>query len=111
MIYNDFEIRAWQADEDLIQVLVHSSPAGDMQHPVMIAVDHDILSSIQQQKDASWYQHFQHSDQVIEIGRQLATMLLPPPVYALLLRSQERIGPQQGLRLRLCLDDSLMDYP
>jgi hypothetical protein len=111
MIYNDFEIRAWQADQDHIQVLVHSSPAGDMLRPLMIAVDPAILSSIQQQRDTSWYQHFQDSDQIIEIGRQLATILLPPPVYELLLRSQERIGPQQGLRLRLCFDDRLMDYP
>lgn len=111
MIYSDFEIRAWQVDKDHIQVLVHSSPAGDMPRPLMVAIDSAMLSSIQLQRDGSWYQDFQNSDQVIEIGRQLATMLLPPPVYALLLRSQERIGPLQGLRLRLCLDDKLMDYP
>jgi hypothetical protein len=34
MNFIDFELRAWQADAEHVQVMVHSSPAGDMREPV-----------------------------------------------------------------------------
>jgi len=33
------------------------------------------------------------------------------PIYTLLTRSLERIAPEDGIRLRLCLDEALIDFP
>ena len=48
-----------------------------------------------------------------EVGRQLARLLLPDDVWRLLGESLRIIVPQAtlGLRLRLCLDDDLIDLP
>ncbi len=45
------------------------------------------------------------------LGRRLAQTLLPPAVFSMLTRALDRLEPDQGLRLRLCLDDSLVDLP
>ena len=37
MEFIDFEIRAWQADDEHVAVLVHSSPLGEMRRPTMVA--------------------------------------------------------------------------
>jgi hypothetical protein len=48
-----------------------------------------------------------------EVGRQLARLLLPDDVWRLFGESLRIIAPQAtlGLRLRLCLDDDLIDLP
>ncbi len=112
MDYNDFELRAWQIDETHIGVLVHSSPAGDMRQPVTVEIEPDAICAIAERFSPSeWYRHFDGSAEVVDMGRQLADILLPMPIYTMLVRSQERIGAGDGLRIRLCLDDNLMDTP
>lgn len=114
MDFIDFEIRAWQADAAHVQVLVHSSPVGDMRAPVTVPFD--------PQKVAAFRQLFgarvvglgisrPRRKQLVEGGRLLAGMILPPPVYDFLIRSQERVAPDDGLRVRLCLDAALTDLP
>ena len=48
-----------------------------------------------------------------EVGRQLARLLLPDEVWRMLCESLRIIAPQEGLglRLRVCLDDDLIDLP
>ena len=53
--------------------------------------------------------HLEH--QLVGIGRQLAEVLLPRPVYALLTSSLQAIGPDDILRIRLCLEPALIDLP
>jgi hypothetical protein len=109
---NNFELRAWQIDEARLGVMVHNSPAGDMRQPVIVEVNQRTVSYIPKRfTQCEWYGQFTKSEEVIEVGRKLAGLLLPMPVYTLLVRSQERIGANQGLRIRLCLDAKLMDYP
>jgi hypothetical protein len=36
MRFVDFEIRAWQADSEHVQVLVHRSPAGSIRRPIIV---------------------------------------------------------------------------
>lgn len=114
MDFIDFEIRAWQADAAHVQVLVHSSPVGDMRAPVTVRFD--------PQKVEAFRQFFRarvvglgiprpSRKQLVEGGRLLAGMILPPPVYNFLIRSQERVAPDDGLRVRLCLDVALTDLP
>ena len=48
-----------------------------------------------------------------EIGRELNRILMPEPIYTMLLESVRWAAqrPDIGLRLRLCLDDELIDLP
>ena len=50
-------------------------------------------------------------EHLVDGGRQLAVLALPPPVYALLTQSLMHIPPDNGLRIRLCLDKALVDLP
>lgn len=112
MEYADFELRAWQIDKARLGVMVHNSPAGDMRQPVSVEINQRTVSDILKRfTQGKWYEQFAGSAEIIEVGRELARLLLPMPVYTLLVRSQERIGTNQGLRIRLCLDDGLMDFP
>ena len=112
MDFIDFELRAWQTDAAHVQVLVHSSPAGDMRQPVTVPFDVAGLAAFRAIFDdrvtgapvVTW------SD-LIAGGQQLSATLLPSPVYSLLNRSLDRISPDAGLRVRLCLDSALVDLP
>jgi hypothetical protein len=112
MDYIDFELRAWQANAAHVQVMVHSSPAGDMRQPVTVPFDAAGLEAFRAIFADSWVgaPTVNWSD-LIGGGQQLAAILLPPPVYSLLIRSLERIPPDDGLRIRLCLDSALVDLP
>lgn len=110
MNFVDFQLRAWVASDKHVQVLVHSSPVGGMRQPVKVSVKLAELESIchwvrgASLSEAGMLQH------VIEAGKHLSKILLPPEVYTYLLRSLERVG-EEGLRLRLCLDETLIDAP
>ena len=82
MKYHDFELRAWCVDKSHAEVLVHSSPAGDMRQPRL--VDFDARCSEVPE------QIFRHTDQqlwfsadrdvmqhVINLGRDLAQRSAP----------------------------------
>ena len=112
MDFIDFELRAWQADDAHVQALVHSSPVGGMRQPVAVPFDAASLEAFRRT-----FTDFPTSEQAVKWadliagGKQLAAVLLPPPVYSLLIRCLERISPDDGLRLRLCLDGALADLP
>ena len=112
MDFIDFELRAWQADAAHVQVLVHSSPAGDMRQPVTVPFDAAGLEAFRAifGDRAAGAPVVNWSD-LIAGGQQLAATLLPSPVYSLLNRSLDRISPDAGLRVRLCLDSALVDLP
>lgn len=104
MNFIDFQIRAWQANSRHVQVIVHSSPVGDMQKPVTVPCDLDKLQAA--------CRGFRRSrDAALEVGRQLAKVVLPDSIAPMLSHSLERIAPENGIRLRLCLDEALNDFP
>lgn len=112
MAFHDFEIRAWQVDATQAQVLVHRSPVGDMRQPVSMPLDLAQLEEFRSIFADRWVgQPVAKWEQLVEGGCQLAALLLPPPVYVLLTRSLERIPADDGLRIRLCLDKALVDFP
>ena len=120
--FADFELRAWSQEGGSVQVLVHNSPVGDMRRPVEVAADLDGLRGIRQTLDTiQWRRPVPRDDSQLsesspslhlmaQAGRELTRVLLPTPVFALLQRSLERIAPD-SLRIRLCLDASLVDLP
>jgi len=113
MQFVDFQIRAWLETEGRARVLVHSSPAGEMRRPVSVPM---IPEAVERLREQFGHHYWVSGDptvrtKTIELGQQLSQTLLPPPVFLLMLRSLDRLGPGQGLRLRLCLDPSLTDVP
>lgn len=108
--FSDFQIRAW-TENDRASVIVHSSPVGDMRKPTVVPADRNCLSSLKETAREFPPDSPGNLEKSIELGRQLATVLLPPRVFGLLLRSLEHVEPSEGLRLRLCLDSSLIDLP
>jgi hypothetical protein len=120
--FADFQLRAWLHDEKRVLVMVHNSPAGDMRRPVGVPINLDQLRSIRKTVDRIQWRGQSLVDDyesgvpstgrrwMVELGRELANVLLPRPVFALLLRSLERVA-SDGLRIRLCLDESLVDLP
>ena len=100
----DFAIRAWREGSHL-QVIAHSTPAGGMRHPVAVKLGEFLAEDYRVPST--------HRSQRAEIGRRLARMILPDEIWRMLGESLQIIAPQPGLglRLRLCLDDDLIDLP
>jgi hypothetical protein len=111
MNFYDFQIRAWRVDEEHAQVLVHSSPAGDIRKPLTVNLDPGRLNGLRQLVDNCWKWPPGTTQTIIKAGNELAEILLPVPVHTLLIKSLERVPPEDGLRVRLCLDKDLIDLP
>ena len=115
MDHIDFQIRAWKADKSHAQVMVHSSPVGDMSKPVTVPFretqQQDFFAACESLFNISPSSNDSQLQRAIQMGRELSQIILPPPVLTLLLSSLAHISPETGLRLRLCLDNSLIDLP
>jgi hypothetical protein len=111
MSISEFQIRAWQLDESKAQVLVHSSPVGDIRKPITVPCDLRRLDEARNLFQSQWFTRPDAQPQLISLGRLLAEVLLPSPVYALLTSSIQILGPDNILRIRLCLDPALIDLP
>ena len=101
----DFSIRAWREGQ-FLQVIAHSTPAGGMRQPVAVKLGAFNQADYRLPHDSTYAKG-------AEVGRELARLLLPDDVWRLLCESLRIIAPQAalGLRLRLCLDDDLIDLP
>ncbi|MGM0386607.1 MAG: CHAT domain-containing protein [Actinomycetota bacterium] len=108
----EFQIRAWRSDDAHAQVLVHSSPAGDIRRPITVPCD---LGRLHRARDLltepQWFLQPGLQERLVELGRLLAEVLLPRPVYALLTSSLDRLDSGAILRVRLSLDEDLVDMP
>jgi len=111
MEFHDFEIRAWVVDRTSASVVVHSSPAGAMQRPETVALDPNQLDSFREIFSSGMSTPDVLMECVASGGRKLADILFPGQVIGMLIRSLERIDPECGLRVRLCLDSELSDLP
>lgn len=104
--YADFAIRAWRDDPRHLQVIAHATPVGAMRRPVTVKMGRIRRADYEMGADQTLHR-------AGEIGRELARILLPEPVLGLLLESIRYTAQRgdMGLRLRLCLDDELIDLP
>ncbi len=107
----EFQIRAWMMDDDHAQVLVHSSPVGDIRKPLTVPCDLRQLDEARNLFQSGWFMEPGIEGRLAQSGRQLAAVLLPRPVYALLTTSLQTLEPDSILRIRLCLDPALVDLP
>ena len=110
MNFVDFQLRAWVASDEQLQVLVHSSPVGAMRQPLNVPFNFAEYQSICEMIRKAWLSEPGLLPQIVKAGKQLSKLLLPTEVYAYLIRSLEKVG-NDGLRLRLCLDQALVDGP
>jgi S1-C subfamily serine protease len=110
MEFHDFQLRAWAADKEQAAVFVHSSPAGAMQRPETAPLNWESLGRFQ---SLVQFQSARNatSAELMAGGRELANVLFPTDARELLTRSLGRLDPEDGLRVRLCLDVALSDLP
>jgi hypothetical protein len=114
MEFHDFQIRAWTIDRKSAAVIVHSSPAGAMPHPETVPLNWERLGAFRkifQSPSGGPAPAKAKTIQLTEGGRELASVIFLDPVVGLLIRSLERVDPEDGLRVRLCLDGALSDLP
>ena len=105
MRFLDFSIRAWR-EGPYLQAIAHATPAGSMRQPVATRLGVFSSADYRLPIDCTLKSG-------AELGRQLARVLFPTEVWQLFGESLQLIGshPNLGLRLRLCLDDDLIDLP
>jgi hypothetical protein len=101
MNYTDFTIRARDWKDAHFKVEVTDSPVDRMRAPQEVTYDERVLVRSLRNLERK---HIRLAD-CIGLGGALADMLLPPTVRSMFLRSLEAVGPDQGLRLRLVLDE------
>jgi hypothetical protein len=101
----DFSIRAWR-EGPYLQVLAHSTPVGGMRQPVAVKVGEFDAADFRIPLDASLADG-------AAVGRRLARLVLPGELWRMLGESLQVLAKPagMGLRLRLCLDDDLIDLP
>ncbi|HWS14133.1 MAG TPA: CHAT domain-containing protein [Rhodocyclaceae bacterium] len=105
MRFVDFALRAWR-EGPYMQVIAHATPVGGMRQPVAVRLGPFSAEDYRLRIDASLAE-------CADLGRRLARLLLPEEVWQRLSESLVAIAPQAslGLRVRLCLDDDLIDLP
>jgi hypothetical protein len=105
MRFVDFVIRAWR-EMAYLQVMAHSTPAGNMRQPAAVKLG---PFAAEDYRIRDWAT----SAEAAALGRQLARLLFPDAVWRLFAESLRAIAGRKdiGLRLRLCLDDDLIDLP
>jgi hypothetical protein len=111
MRYSEFQLRAWTEPADRIQVLVHSSPEGSMRRPIATTVDPIRLEEVRRIANDQWLGAPGMRARIAELSRMLSGIILPDAVSALLSQSLDGLGPGEGLRVRFCLDEPLVDLP
>jgi len=101
----DFAVRAWR-EGPYVQVIAHSTPAGAMRQPVAVKLGKFASDDFRIAIDAPLAD-------AAAIGRRLAGLVFPPEIWRLLGESLAGIASRRelGLRIRLCLDDDLIDLP
>lgn len=112
MQFHDFFLCAWQLDAEHVQVIVQASPAGRMRAPVTVPCDFETFDAhCNLFQEGGWMAEPETPAQLAAIGDALASVILPPPVEKLLRASLKTVPQDDTLRLRLCLDERIMDWP
>ena len=75
MQYDQLEIRSRRLDDDRVEIWIQSSPTGTKGKPCEVRAPRSEWDALSVEWDISW------SEAAI-LGRRLASILLPTPVYA-----------------------------
>ena len=101
LVFNNFDLHIGQGQEGVYPISVHYSPAGETIDPVLLPIacdDEPMRDWLSRLREG-----FTERDELLALGRRLASYLLPPgPVRDLYQRSLG-MTEARGLRLRLRL--------
>jgi hypothetical protein len=112
MIFHDLQICAWQHAPTEAQVMVLSSPVGRMRQPLTVAFDFAHFDEAARFfPQTEWYTSAGLPRKLRQLGRALSKVLLPNSLYEMVQESLKAIPPEDGLRIRLCLDERMADWP
>ncbi len=111
MQYRNFDIEAFDYEEDgeRFSVRVADSPAGQqrLSHAQQVSLPPDFRNRLRRLDRRKL-----DLEEMIDIGQQLANLLLPSQTRWMLDRSRAMLDPGEGLRIRLRLDSyALSDLP
>ena len=112
MIFHDLQIGAWEYSPERAQVIVLSSPVGRMRRPLTVHCNFahfDEAAAFFPQSE--WFSSAGLSGRLRRLGQELAGVLLPDPILAVVKDSLKAIPAGNGLRLRLCFDERMADWP
>ena len=113
MKYSNLDVEAFKYQNDdggeSFSVRVAASPAGEQKiadaEPVVLSSELRTRLKLLDKRDLE-------IESIIALGEELGAALFPPRARLFLTRSLERLGEQEGLRIRLKLDTlSLVDLP
>src|SRR6186713_895569 len=115
--YSDFVIQAKRRSLKIVDVSVFLSPSGKTEKPV--AVNFTDTESQKIQESFCMNNPGQPgrmkitAEEATELGKQLAVVLFPPIIFKLFTQSLAAMvkKPNTGLRIRLVLDESLVNLP
>jgi hypothetical protein len=111
MRYSEFQLHAWSEGVGRVQVLVTSSPAGSLRRPATTAADPGRLDDARTIAALRRPWDPGTRDRICQMGRMLSEVLMPEEVSELFSGSVNQLEPGEGLRIRLCLDEDLVDLP
>jgi hypothetical protein len=120
--YEDFVVNVRRINARTVSVTVDASPAGKLTKAVKVSFPEkeaaELRSSFLNGLTASASssgsgQMLISQAEATNIGKRLATVLFPPDVFKLCAESLSVLAakPNQGLRIRLVMDEPLMDLP
>lgn len=116
--YADFVLRGTRIDARSVAIAVKASPAGAMRAPITVAFSGAEAARIRDSFRVSAERGtsgraLMTAGEATGLGQRLARVLLPPHVFRLLAESIAAVGNRAGggLRVRLDLDDALIDLP
>jgi len=102
MTYRELEVRSRRIDPKTIEVWIEASPAGTRTRHCRVSAPVAKLAKLTLPSDA-------RSEEAMDFGRVLADLLMPPPIYRAIQQSLRVLSPNEGLRVRLALDESMID--
>ncbi len=114
--YSDFVIYGQRTSPKNIEVRVYLSPAGQSNKPVRVVFADSEAVKLRQSfhiAPGTAGQMLISQSEATEIGKRLAEVIFPAQVFGLLAQSIAAVSSKAnaGLRIRLALDDSLVDLP
>ena len=107
LVADDVQRRNGDGQVDTFSVRVFDSPVGQGERKEQVTVP-DLYQQLRFLENRTLDNKVEKQ---IALGQELADLLLPPYARMLFRESLMRLGDDEGLRLRLRLDDALVDFP
>jgi hypothetical protein len=104
LLYEELEIRSRRVDPKHVDVWVHASPTGAKTKRIRVEAVENLGDGLHLPADVDWWR-------AADVGRLLADIVFPPPIYRIVQEAIRALDQHSGLRVRLALDPSLIDLP